>query len=61
MAGLLESRYVHLPVAMMLGVMVACAWPTSGAIPEPLGGTFIGLVRIIVAPIVFCTIASGIT
>ncbi|WP_155648650.1 hypothetical protein [Burkholderia pseudomultivorans] len=46
---------------MMLGVIVACAWPTSGAIPEPLGGTFIGLVRIIVAPIVFCTIASGIT
>lgn len=53
MATLLESRYVQVLVAMMLGVIVGRAWPTASAMPEPLGGAFIGLVRIIVAPIVF--------
>lgn len=61
MTRLLEPRYVRVLLAMMLGVIVGHAWPAAGAMLEPLGDALVGLVRTTVAPIVFCTIASGIT
>jgi aerobic C4-dicarboxylate transport protein len=47
-------------VAMLLGVAVGYVWPASADTMKPLGDLFIKLVRMLVAPIVFCTVVHGI-
>ena len=36
-------------------------WPQAGASLKPLSDAFVALVRMMIAPIVFCTIVTGIT
>ncbi|UEP32471.1 MULTISPECIES: C4-dicarboxylate transporter DctA [unclassified Burkholderia] len=57
----LRSLYVQVLLAMVLGVSVGHFWPSAGAMLKPLSDAFVGLVRMMIAPIVFCTIVSGIT
>ena len=56
--------YTHLSLlillAMTLGVMVGYAWPGAADSLKPLGDLFIKLVRMLVAPIIFCTVVHGI-
>ena len=47
-------------VAMVLGALVGYLWPQSAESLRPLGDLFIRLVRMIVAPIIFCTVVHGI-
>jgi len=47
-------------VAMLLGLAVGWAWPESADALKPLGDLFIRLVRMVVAPIIFCTVVHGI-
>lgn len=47
-------------VAMLLGVAVGWIWPQSADAIKPLGDLFIRLVRMVVAPIIFCTVVHGI-
>jgi aerobic C4-dicarboxylate transport protein len=47
-------------VAMLLGALVGYLWPQSAESLRPLGDLFIRLVRMIVAPIIFCTVVHGI-
>src|SRR5437762_363068 len=47
-------------VAMVLGSLVGYLWPQSADSLRPLGDLFIRLVRMIVAPIIFCTVVHGI-
>ena len=47
-------------VAMLLGSLVGYLWPQSAESLRPLGDLFIRLVRMIVAPIIFCTVVHGI-
>jgi aerobic C4-dicarboxylate transport protein len=47
-------------VAMLLGTLVGYLWPQSADSLRPLGDLFIRLVRMIVAPIIFCTVVHGI-
>jgi aerobic C4-dicarboxylate transport protein len=56
----LRSLYGQVLVATVLGVVVGHFWPAAGAGMKPLGDAFIKLVRMIVAPIIFCTVAAGI-
>jgi aerobic C4-dicarboxylate transport protein len=59
-----HSWYKHLSVqillAMMLGVIVGHVWPERADALKPLGDLFIKLVRMLVAPIIFCTVVHGI-
>src|ERR1700730_16484748 len=59
-----RSWYKHLSVqilfAMMLGVFVGRVWPERADSLKPLGDLFIKLVRMLVAPIIFCTVVHGI-
>jgi len=56
--------YKHLSVlivlAMAMGVIVGSVWPGSADALKPLGDLFIKLVRMLVAPIIFCTVVHGI-
>jgi aerobic C4-dicarboxylate transport protein len=47
-------------VAMLAGVAVGWLWPGSADTLKPLGDLFIRLVRMVVAPIIFCTVVHGI-
>ncbi|VXC92504.1 C4-dicarboxylate transport protein [Burkholderia sp. 8Y] len=57
----LRLLYVQVLLAMMLGMTLGHVWPAAGALLKPLSDAFVGLVRMMIAPIVFCTIVSGIT
>ena len=46
--------------AMLLGSLVGYVWPQSADSLRPLGDLFIRLVRMIVAPIIFCTVVHGL-
>jgi aerobic C4-dicarboxylate transport protein len=47
-------------VAMAIGVVVGHVWPTVGAQMQPLGDAFIKAIRVLIAPIIFCTVVHGI-
>jgi aerobic C4-dicarboxylate transport protein len=47
-------------IAMVLGAITGYVWPENAESMKPLGDLFIKLVRMIVAPIIFCTVVHGI-
>ena len=53
--------YVQVLVALVLGVTIGHLWPSVGVSLKPLADGFIKLVRMLIAPVVFCTIVVGIT
>jgi aerobic C4-dicarboxylate transport protein len=55
-----KSLYGQVLVATAMGVLVGHFWPDAGAAMKPLGDAFIKLVRMIIAPIIFCTVVVGI-
>jgi len=52
--------YVQVLIGLMLGVLTGHFWPEFGAALKPFGDGFVKLVKMMIAPIVFCTIVSGI-
>jgi aerobic C4-dicarboxylate transport protein len=52
--------YVQVLVGVILGVLVGALWPQFGASLKPLGDAFIKLIKMAVAPVIFCTVAAGI-
>lgn len=51
---------VQVLVAMVLGVLTGYIWPQSAESLKPLGDLFIKLVRMLVTPIIFCTVVHGV-
>jgi Na+/H+-dicarboxylate symporter len=58
---LIKLLYVQVLIGLALGITVGHYWPEFGASLKPLGDGFVKLVKMMIAPIVFCTIVSGIT
>ncbi|MGU7772975.1 C4-dicarboxylate transporter DctA [Burkholderia sp. MR1-5-21] len=56
----LRLLYVQVLIGMGLGVAVGHLFPAAGVALKPLGDAFVALVRMMVAPVVFCTIVTGI-
>jgi aerobic C4-dicarboxylate transport protein len=52
--------YIQVLTAVALGVLVGALWPGVGASLKPLGDGFVKLVKMAVAPVIFCTVAGGI-
>ena len=52
--------YAQVLAAIVLGVIVGHWWPETGAALKPLGDAFIKLVKMIIAPVIFLTVVSGI-
>ena len=52
--------YVQVLVAMGLGILVGYFFPQLGVSLKPLGDGFIKLVKMMIAPIIFCTVVHGI-
>src|SRR5579863_6838436 len=51
---------IQILLAMALGVLTGYIWPASADSMKPLGDLFIKLVRMLVSPIIFCTVVHGI-
>ena len=56
----LRVLYVQVLIAIVLGVAVGAIWPSTGAALKPLGDGFVKLIKMAIAPVIFCTIAGGI-
>jgi len=52
--------YIQVLVAISAGVFVGTLWPEFGASLKPLGDAFIKLVKMVIAPLIFLTIVTGI-
>ncbi|WP_395025032.1 dicarboxylate/amino acid:cation symporter [Comamonas odontotermitis] len=55
-----RSLYFQVIVAIILGVLLGYLEPQYGAALKPLGDAFIKLVKMIIAPVIFLTIVTGI-
>jgi aerobic C4-dicarboxylate transport protein len=57
-----RTRYLYLAVlvAVAAGIVVGAAAPGVGVDLKPLGDTFVSLVKMMISPIIFCTIVLGI-
>src|ERR1044072_6723395 len=57
---LYRSLYFQVLVAIVLGVLLGHFYPETGAAMKPLGDGFIKLIKMMIAPIIFCTVVLGI-
>lgn len=55
-----KSLYFQVLIAVSAGIAVGHFWPEFGASLKPLGDAFVKFVKMMIAPIVFCTIVLGI-
>ena len=56
----IKSLYVQVLIAVTLGILLGHFYPGAGESMKPLGDGFIKLIKMIIAPIIFCTVVSGI-
>jgi len=52
--------YIQVLIAVALGIAIGYSNPTVGIALRPLGDGFIKLVKMMIAPIIFCTVVHGI-
>jgi aerobic C4-dicarboxylate transport protein len=57
---LYQSLYFQVITAIVIGVLLGHFYPATGAAMKPLGDGFIKLIKMIIAPIIFCTVVVGI-
>jgi len=57
----LRKLHVQVAVGMLAGVLLGLLLPETAAALKPLGDGFIRLIRMIIAPIVFFTVARGVS
>jgi aerobic C4-dicarboxylate transport protein len=52
--------YIAVIVAVFAGVAVGILWPDFGKELKPLGTGFVNLIKMMISPVIFCTIVLGI-
>ncbi|SIQ33116.1 dicarboxylate/amino acid:cation symporter [Aquipseudomonas alcaligenes] len=55
-----KSLYVQVLVAIAIGILLGHFYPETGVALKPLGDGFVKLIKMAIAPIIFCTVVSGI-
>jgi aerobic C4-dicarboxylate transport protein len=55
-----RTLYFWVLVAIAAGALLGWAWPKGGQALEPLGQGFVNLVKMIITPVIFLTVATGI-
>jgi aerobic C4-dicarboxylate transport protein len=55
-----KHLYAQVLCAIILGVLLGHFYPSFGAQLKPLGDAFIKLIKMLIAPIIFCTVVHGI-
>jgi len=52
--------YVQVLIAIAIGILLGHYYPSAAIAMKPLGDGFIKLIKMIIAPIIFCTVVLGI-
>jgi len=52
--------YVQVLIAIVIGVALGYFYPEAGKAMNPLGVAFINLIKMLIAPVIFCTVVHGI-
>ena len=52
--------YIAVIIAVVLGATIGLIWPEVGIALEPIGKGFVALIKMMIAPIIFCTIVVGV-
>jgi aerobic C4-dicarboxylate transport protein len=52
--------YVQVLIAIALGILIGHLFPQTGVALKPLGDGFIALIKMMIAPVIFCTVVHGI-
>ncbi|MES2441158.1 MAG: dicarboxylate/amino acid:cation symporter [Verrucomicrobiota bacterium] len=55
-----RSLYFQVIAAIVTGVLLGYLYPKYGVAMKPLGDGFIKLIKMIIAPVIFCTVVTGI-
>jgi aerobic C4-dicarboxylate transport protein len=53
--------YIQVLIAIALGVLIGYFFPDLGKELKPLGDGFIALIKMMIAPVIFCTVVHGIS
>ncbi len=54
------TLWIQVLIAMVAGVLLGHFFPQAGTSMQPLGDAFIKMIRMLIAPIIFCTVILGI-
>uniref|UniRef100_UPI003BACA1E2 cation:dicarboxylate symporter family transporter n=1 Tax=Parvibaculum sp. TaxID=2024848 RepID=UPI003BACA1E2 len=57
---LYSQLYVQVLTAITIGVLLGHFYPDIGVAMKPLGDGFIKLIKMIIVPVIFCTVVHGI-
>ena len=52
--------YVQVLIAIVIGILIGRFSPKTGIALKPLGDAFVALIRMMIAPVIFCVIVQGI-
>ncbi len=52
--------YVQVLLAVAAGIVLGWLWPEAGKTLKPLGDGFIKLIKMMIAPVIFCTVVHGV-
>jgi aerobic C4-dicarboxylate transport protein len=55
-----QHLYVQVLTAIAIGVALGNFYPETGVAMKPLGDGFIKLIKMIITPVIFCTVVTGI-
>ncbi|HZV81229.1 MAG TPA: cation:dicarboxylase symporter family transporter, partial [Geobacteraceae bacterium] len=55
-----QHLYFQVLSAISIGVFVGYFYPETGEAMKPLGDGFIKLIKMIITPVIFCTVVTGI-
>ncbi|MEG2828327.1 MAG: cation:dicarboxylase symporter family transporter, partial [Edwardsiella sp. (in: enterobacteria)] len=58
--SIFTSLYLQVLVAITIGILLGHFYPELGAQMKPLGDGFVKLIKMIIAPVIFCTVVTGI-
>src|SRR5690242_12502304 len=55
-----QRLYLWVLVAIVAGIVIGYVSPERGVALKPLGDAFIALVKMLISPVIFCTVVLGI-
>ncbi|SAK67901.1 C4-dicarboxylate transporter DctA [Caballeronia calidae] len=55
-----EHLYIQVLIAVVLGILLGHFYPAAGEAMKPLGDNFLKLIKLMIAPLIFCTVVHGI-
>ena len=58
--SLFKSLYFQVLTAIAIGILLGHYYPELGAQMKPLGDAFVKLIKMVIAPVIFCTVVKAV-